>query len=123
MTGVGFCGGSGVALTTREVCYVLNGVSRGYCLDVDGEGGRCVWWFKGSRHESQRVRLVKPGCRVSPLRLFSVLNELVRRGLVRRYVLYLRDEFSSWGYDRHVLYYVSEEQLRRRLKTRSLLEK
>lgn len=56
------------------------------------------------------------------MRLFSVLNELVRRGLVRRYVLYLRDELSSWGYDRYVLYYVSEEQLRRRLKTRSLLE-
>ena len=31
------------ALTTREICCILNGVDRDYCLNVDGRGGRCVW--------------------------------------------------------------------------------
>ena len=113
---------SPVALTTREICCALNGKRRGYCLNVDGGGGRCVYWFRRPSHEPQRIRLVRPDCRFSPLALYRYLKELVSRGLVKRYEIYLRDELSTWGYDRHVLYYVTEDQLRRRLKSKSLLE-
>ena len=107
---------SDTALTTREICCAINGRPRDYCLNVDGNGARCVWWFRRPRHEKQRIRLVKPVCRVRSLDLYPYLKVLVERGIVKRWEGYLPDPLSVWGYDRHVLYYVNEEQLRKRLE-------
>ena len=109
------------ALTTREICVKVNGVSKDYCLNTDGKGCRCFWWFRRPEHEPQRIRLCIPKCKVDPRRLYRILNKLVSHNLIKRYKVYLRDELSTWGYDKHVLYYVSEDQLRSRLKTKSLL--
>ena len=116
-------GSSQAALTTREICCLLNGVDRGYCMNVDGRGGRCVWWYRRPKRERQRVRLVKPNCKINPLRLYRVLDELVERGGLKRVELYLKDPLSVWGRDRHVLYYKREEQLHSRLKTKPLLNR
>ena len=108
------------ALTTREICCKLNNVPRDYCYNVDGEGGRCVFWYRRPKHESQKIKLVRPKCRYRPSALYQILKMLVSRGLVKKYVIYLRDELSTWGYDKHVLYYVTEDQLRARLKSKPL---
>ena len=108
------------ALSTREICCLLNGKSRDYCLNVDGSGGRCMYWFRRPKHESQRIRLVKPDCRTSPLKIMKALRFMVEKGLLKRSTYYLRDRLSKWGYDRHVLYYVSEKQLERRFQTKNL---
>ena len=101
---------SEVALTTREICCALNNKPKDYCLNIDGNGGRCIWWYRRPRHESQRIRLVKP-----TLELYPYLRLLVEKGLLKRWEGYLPDRLSKWGYDRHVLYYVSEDQLEKRL--------
>ena len=102
--------------TTREICCILNGKNREYCLNVDGKGARCLWWYRRPSHESQRIRLVKPDCKINPRRLFSILKELQDQGLVKRKRIYLRDNLSVWGYDRHILWYVNDEQLEHRLQ-------
>jgi|GEM_PF-3242297 len=112
---------SQVALTTREICCLLNGVDKSYCLNVDGKGSRCIWWFRRPRHEKQRIKLAKPICRYNPLSLYRHLNYLVKLGLVKRIELYLRDPLSTWGKDRHVLYYTTEEQLYKRFKSKPLI--
>ena len=89
-------------------------------MNVDGEGSRCRWWYRRPRHESQRIRLVESNCQVNPLWLYKPLRRLVERGLVKRTILYLRDPLSVWGRDRHVLYYITEDQLRRRVKVARL---
>jgi len=111
---------SRVALTTREICCALNGKPRDYCLNVDSEGSRCIWWYRRPKHEKQKIKLVKPNCKVNPLSLYRDLEVLVKSGLLKRMELYLRNPLSTWGRDRHVLYYVDEEQLHNRLKTKPL---
>jgi len=103
------------ALTTREICCTLNNKPKDYCMNIDGRGARCVWWYRRPRHESCRIRLAKPDCRIRPLDLYPYLKILVERGLLKRWEGYLPDRLSRWGYDRHVLYYVSEDQLEKRL--------
>ncbi len=49
-----------IGLTTREICCALNNKPRDYCLNVDGEGSRCRWWYRRPRHESQKIRLGSP---------------------------------------------------------------
>ena len=107
---------SETALTTREICCILNGKSKDYCLDVDGKGARCLWWYRRPSHEAQKIRLVKPDCRIDPRRLYTVLKELLEQGLIRRKRIYLRDNLGTWGYDRHILYYVDDSQLELRLR-------
>ena len=90
----------------REICCLLNGKDCSYCLNVDGEGGRCAWWFRRPKHEKQRIRLVKPDCRHNPLYILRVLKELEREGLVLRTIEYREDPYSRWGKDRYVIYHL-----------------
>jgi len=107
--------GSDVALTTREICCALNGKPKDYCMNVDGKGSRCVWWYRRPKHESQRIRLAKPDCRIRPIELYPYLKRLVSMGVIKRWEGYLPDKYSTWGYDRHVLYFAREDQLYKRL--------
>lgn len=88
----------------RQICCLLNGKPYDFCYNVDGRGGHCVYWYRRPRHESQRIRLVKPPCRHSPLYLIRLLREMERRGLLERRVEYRRDPLSKWGKDRFVIY-------------------
>jgi len=113
---------SGVALSVREICVLLNKKTLDYCLNVDGQGSRCAFFYRRPRHESQKIRLARPSCRINALRVIEAVNSLVKRGLLRKVVVHLRDELSSWNHDNFRLVYVNEKQLRRRLKTVSLLK-
>ena len=103
------------ALTTREICCAINNVSKDYCLNVDGRGGRCIWWYRRPKHETQRIRLAKPRCRVTPIAVMRYLNRMTKMGILKRWEGYLPDRLSRWGYDRYVLYYERDTQLRKRL--------
>jgi len=107
--------GSDMALTAREICCALNGKPRDYCMNVDGSGARCVHWYSRPRHEKQRIRLAKPDCRVNPTTVLKYLKRMVEMGLLKRWEEYLPDPMSKWDHDRHTLYYVTEDQLRKRL--------
>jgi len=91
-------------------------------MNVDGRGSRCIYWYRRPKHEAQRIRLAKPRCSIDPRRLYPVLNKLVKLGLIKRKELYMRDELSVWGMDRYILYYVSEDQISRRLKIAPLTQ-
>jgi len=87
----------------REICCIINGKSYDFCMNVDGKGGRCLWWYRRPRHEKQRIRLVKPPCKHNPLYIMKVLKQLEKEGLVLRQIEYRRDPLSKWGKDRFVI--------------------
>ena len=113
---------SEVALTVREVCCLINGKSVNYCQNVDGCGGRCIWFYRRPKHESQRIRLVKPNCTYTALQVMRVISQLVKEGKLKRVEVHLRDELSTWNHDKFKLIYVNEEQLRKRLGVRTILD-
>ena len=112
---------SPVALTIREICCAINGINRDFCMNVDGRGGRCKWFYRRPRHEKQAIRLVKPPCRFRAIDVISSVNELARMRLIKRVDTYLRDRLSAWGMDRHVLVFIDEQQLRNRTGCQDLL--
>ena len=112
---------SPIALTIREICCAVNGVHKDFCMNVDGHGGRCIWFYRRPKHEKQAIRLVKPPCRFRATDVIVSVNELARAGLVRRMDIYLRDTLSAWGMDRHVLVFYDENQLRSRTGCQDLL--
>ena len=91
-------------------------------MNIDGNGTRCIYWYRRPKHESQRIKLGRPNCKINPLGLYGVLKRLVEYNLIKRAELRLKDDLSVWGRDRHVLYFTCEDQLRRRLRTKKLLE-
>ena len=113
---------SHVALTIREICCILNNKPFNYCYNVDGNGGRCVWFYRRPRHEAQRIRLVKPECKVTALRVIQLVNTPVCERKLKKHVVHLRDPLSTWGHDNFRLVYIREEQLRNRLKTKNILD-
>jgi len=111
---------SPVALTTREVCVLLNGVSKAYCMDVDGRGGHCRWAF--SRPDAKpSYHLVAPPCRFRYPDVIAALKLLAERGDVKRARVLMRDPLSRWGYEYHVLNYTREGQLYARLGRQPLV--
>jgi len=110
---------SPVALTTREVCVTINGVSKTYCQNVDGRGGHCRWAF-ARPDATPSYHLVVPPCRYRYPDVIATLKLLAERGDVKRVRVLMRDRESKWGYEYHVLNYVREGQLYARLGRRPL---
>ena len=91
-------------------------------MNVDCKNSRCVYFYKRPKHEKQRIKLVKPDCRYSAIAVIQAVNALVRRGLINKKEMYLRDKYSVWGYDKFRLCYIDTKQIRNRLKVKSLEE-
>jgi len=105
---------SQIALTTREVCTLVNGVAKDYCKNVDGNGGHCKWAF--SRSDGKPTyNLVVPPCRYRYVDVIKVIKLLEKRGDIRRVKVIMRDHDSKWGYEYYKLNFVNDEQLYMRL--------
>ena len=87
----------------REICCLVNGKPYDYCLNVDGKGGRCVYWFRRPKDERQRIRLVKPDCKYDPRYVIRVINQLAKEGKVVKIVTYRLDPYSRWGMDKYTI--------------------
>ena len=108
------------ALTVREICCAVNNVDKDFCMNIDGRGGRCVWFYRRPKHEKQAIRLVKPPCKHRAIEVIIAVNKLVKEGLLRRSEVFLLDRLSTWGMDRHVLIYSCEKQLTARFNSHTL---
>jgi len=111
---------SPVALTTREVCVLLNGVSPEYCQNVDGRGGHCRWAYHRGDGFDNGYHLAVPPCRYRYVDVAKTLKTLAERGDVKRATVVLRDRQSRWGFDRFVINYVREGQLYAKLRRNPL---
>jgi len=111
---------SPIALTTREACVLLNGVSQSYCQNVDGRGGHCRWVYHRGDGFNNGYHLVTPQCRYKYTEVAKTMKTLAERGDVKRTTLVLRDRQSAWRFDRFTLNYVREEQLYARLGRKPL---
>jgi len=105
------------ALTIREICCLLNEKPFNYCMNIDGNGTRCIWWYRRPLHERETYtcKLGYPNCRYNALRVIQLVNELVKEGKLKKKLEHLRDDLSKWGRDNFKLIYVSDEQLRKRI--------
>jgi len=110
---------SPIALTTREVCVAVNGVSKTYCQNVDGRGGHCRWAFSRSDAELT-YHLVVPPCRYRFTDVIRTIKLLAERGDIKRAKVLMRDHESKWGYEYYKLNYTREEQLYARLGRKPL---
>jgi len=114
---------SEIALHEREICCILNHKPYEYCQNVDGNGARCVYWYRRPKHElkTYTCRLVEPKSKYPATRVITAINELVRQGKLKKRIIHLRDNLSKWGRDNFRLIYIHDDQLRKRLKTQSLI--
>jgi len=112
---------SNVALTVREICVLINGVDMGYCRNVDGNGAHCRYAYHRTDAENG-YELKIPKCRYKYTDVSKILKMMSKNGKIKRIRLILRDRLSKWGFDRFVLYYIDDDQLYKRIKTKPLYE-
>ncbi|RLE90747.1 MAG: hypothetical protein DRN04_14425 [Thermoprotei archaeon] len=108
------------ALTVREICCLINGKDPDYCINVDGEGSRCLYFYRRPKHESQRIKLVRLDCKTPATTVIRAVNRLAEKGLIKKKIFRLRDPLSTWNRDNFRLVYVDENQIRKRLKSKIL---
>ena len=108
---------SEIALTIREICCLVNNKPFSYCMNIDGKGTRCIWWYRRPLHERETYtcKLGYPNCRYNAIRVIQIVNKLVKEGKLKKKLEHLRDNLSKWGRDNFKLIYINDDQLRKRL--------
>ena len=91
----------------REICCFINNKPYSYCMNVNGKGGRCKYWYHRPKHESQAIKLVEPNCKTKPSYIIKVLKELEKNGYVKSRIEIRTDKLSPSGFDHFRVYYLS----------------